>query len=183
MKTISKAAFATALSLILAGISFNAAARGGPVGHAERSFGPNGGGFAQGTRSVTGPAASSSFSTNGPKGNGVSGNASSVVTPNSASGQAHVETTGGRSVDAQGSGKKSGDTYSGQGTVQTSGGYGATGKGEVTKTDTGVSGSGTVTTNSGKTASGSVDGNRDTGTVSVTTANGTKSKSYNNPRY
>ena len=176
-------AAATSIALLLAGVSVGAHARGGPSGHAERSFGPNAGGQAQGTRTLAGPAAYSEFSGTGPNGNGVSGSASSVVTANGAAGQAQVQTTGGRSATAQGSVKKSGDSASGQGSIQTGKGYGVSGSGQVSKTATGISGSATATTNSGRTASGTVDGNKDAGTVSVTNAYGTRTKSYDNPRY
>jgi|GEM_PF-2907604 len=181
------------------------AVRKGPVGTKSGTYGPEGQIQAQGTRSVKGPQAESNYSVQGRK-RGVTGNASSTVGGGKATGTATFTTNKGRSataqgqgsvsagkangsgsittkkgmgVNASGSGEKTATGVSGSGTIQTnSGRRGATGSGSAQKTDTGISGSGTVETNKGKTASGTIDGNKQSGTVSVTTDRGTRSHDY-----
>ncbi len=157
-------------------------ARRGPQGHAEKTFGPNGGGELSADRTIKGPNADSSFNASGPNGKSVSGTASSTAVAGKGQGEATVTTSGGRSATAEGSGSVKGDTASGSGNIQTSGGHGVTGSGTATKTDSGVSATGTATANNGKSVTGSVDGNKEAGAVTVQTKKGQKIIYYGNRR-
>jgi hypothetical protein len=81
-------------------------------------------------------------------------------------------------VMAEGQGSVSSCGASGSGSVATGTGKGVTDSGNVQKSENGVSANGTATTNSGKTASGSLDGNKESGTVTATTEQGTKTAEY-----
>jgi hypothetical protein len=168
--------------LILATANAHAIGRNGPTGSFQKPIGPQGMGSIGGTRTLSGPNANSSFTANGPRGHGVSGEASSTVFGGKATGEATLNTTGGKSATLQGSGQLNGNTASGQGSIQTGAGRGATGEGSISKTDTGINASGSATSNSGKTVSGSLEGNQQSGTVSITTDKGTKTHDYAAPQ-
>lgn len=154
------------------------AARHGPSGHAEKSFGPKGGGSAGGDRQIKGPKASSQFSVSGPQGRDVQGEASSTVGFGHATGEVNVTTSGGRSATASGIGSVSGNTATGSGTISTSEGRGLAAEGSMTKTESGVSGSGMVTTQDGKSVTGAVEGDKEGGTIEISTQQGDKEIGY-----
>lgn len=167
--------------IVTAGLFFSLQAhaqRRGPSGHFEKTFGAKNAVSASGDREIKGPNASSNFSASGPQGRGVQGEASSTAGFGHASGEATVTTSGGKAATASGSGSVSGNTASGNAVVNTSGGRGLTAEGSMTKTETGVSGSGTVNTQSGKSASASVEGNKEGGTLGVSTQQGDKAIGY-----
>jgi hypothetical protein len=66
----------------------------------------------------------------------------------------------------------------GSGTVATSGGRSLAASGSADRTATGVSATGTATTGSGHSATGAIDGNKQSGTVTVETAQGSRSREY-----
>lgn len=168
----------TLLSLLL--VTAAQAERRGPTGQASKDIGPAGGVHAEGSRSITGNKAQSSFSMTGKEGKNVSGSAQSTVGGGRASGSATVQTSEGRAATAQGQGHLTATGATGSGSISTNSGKSVNATGNVDKTSNGISASGTATTGSGKNASGTIEGNKQGGTATVTTDNGTKSVGYGN---
>jgi hypothetical protein len=122
----TKRIFVLSIAFVFMLSSMVYAQRKGPTGSANRSFGPQGGVQAEGSRSVKGPKAESSFSAEGPQGHSVSGTATSAVAGGKAKGEATVQTSGGKSLTAEGQGSVSAGGASGSGSVNTGTGKGAT---------------------------------------------------------
>ena len=177
MKEIKILLFMAILALALFPAAADAGRRG-PVGTKSTTLGPHDGVQAEGGRTVKGSKAQSNFMLKGRGGRSVTGSASSTVSGGKGKGTATVSTSKGRSATMEGQGSVSAGKASGSGSVTTDKGRGVSGSGSVKKTETGISGTGTATTNSGKSASGTIDGNKESGTMSVTTDRGTKSKEY-----
>lgn len=161
------------LSLLL--VTAAHAERRGPTGHASKNVG---GTHIEGSRSISGNKAESSVTATTKQGQSATGSASSTVGNGQASGTATVQTSGGKGATAQGDGHVTKTGATGSGSITTNSGKSVTATGTVDKTDTGVSASGTATTGTGKTASGTVVGNKEGGTVTVTTEQGAKSVGY-----
>lgn len=134
---------------------------------------------AQGSRNAQGANADSEYCING-KRTTVSGSSQSTVKPGSAQGEATIGTSGGKSATMKGSATVDGDTASGSGSVQTAAGKGAEFSGSAEKGESGMNTSGSMTTNSGKTVDASVEGTKESGTVTVETDKGEKSYQYGN---
>jgi len=97
---------------------------------------------------------------------------------NTATGQATVTGPRGASTTMSGAAMKEGDMVSGDGTATGPRGKTITGSGTVTKEGDQVSGSGTVTGPQGQTATVSGSGNKEAGNVTVDTAKGTSSVTW-----
>jgi len=164
------------MAIMLASVAH--AERKGPTGHAGKGLGPNSGGQVAADRSISGNNAESSFSAGGKRGKSVTGSASSTVGAGKASGTASVQTSGGRGASAEGSGRLTPSGATGSGSVTTNSGKTVNATGSASKNDSGVSASGTATTGSGKAASASLEGDKEGGTVTVTTDQGTRSTGY-----
>ncbi len=167
-----------ALLAFASGVAAEAGQRNGLAGSTSGAFGPKQGGTYRASRTIQGNNAQSSFAGSGPRGRSVSGSAQSTVGAGRASGSATVTTGAGRSATAQGSGYRTATGVTGSGTVATSGGRSLGASGSADRTATGVSATGTVTTGSGRSATGAIDGNRQSGTVTVETAQGSRSREY-----